>query len=747
MKFPLAVLLAVSTIPAMAQKESSPAAFPGPYPITRKVVQTDTFFGTKVSDPYRWLEDDRSEETARWVARQNEVTNAYLSNIPFRESIRKRLTELWNYEKYSAPFKEGEWTYFYKNDGLQNQSVLYRQKGSGEPEVFLDPNTFSPDGTTSLAGVSFTEDGSLCAFNTSAGGSDWASIVVMDAGSKKILDTLEDVKFSGASWKGNDGFYYSTYDKPKEGSQLAGKTDQHKLLYHKLGTPQNSDRLVFGGPATPRRYVGGGVSEDQSTLIISAAQATYGNELYIQDLTKPNAPIVPVVTGFDNEQDVVYVEKGMLYILTNAGAPNRKLMTVSAANPTPANWKTLIAETKFPLSVSTGGRKLFAQYLKDAVSEVQQYSLDGKMERTISLPGLGTAGGFSGKHDEKELYYGFTNYVYPPTIFRYTIDGGASDVYKKPTVKFDPSAFESKQVFYTSKDGTRVPMIVTHKKGIKLDGTAPTMLYAYGGFNVSLTPSFGVSSVMFMEAGGVYAVANLRGGGEYGDEWHNAGTKLGKQNVFDDFIAAAEYLIAQKYTSPGRLAISGGSNGGLLVGATMLQRPELFKVAFPAVGVLDMLRYHKFTAGAGWAYDYGTADDNEEMFAYLYKYSPVHNAKAGTCYPATMVTTADHDDRVVPAHSFKFAAALQEAQICDFPTLIRIETKAGHGAGKPTSMIIAEATDKWSFMFWNMGVKPAFYAGDMPAWPGKVVPGPKALPRPENRSTQPVRIDRPHSVE
>lgn len=709
MKPILAALLAVSSSTALAQS-SRPSAFSGTYPTTNKGTQTDVFFSKSVADPYRWLEDDRSAETADWVTRQNAVTSAYLAKIPFREALRKRLTELWNYEKFSAPFKEGDWTYFYKNNGLQNQSVLYRQKGEGTPEIFLDPNTFSPDGTTSMAGIQFTEDGSLCAFNTSAGGSDWASIVVMDARSKKILDTLEDVKFSGASWRGNEGFYYSTYDKPKEGSQLAGKTDQHKLLYHKLGTPQSSDQLVFGGTEAQRRYIGGYVSEDQSTLIISAAQATYGNELYIQDLTKPNAPIMSVATGFDNEQDVVYVEKGTLYILTNAGAPNRKLVTASVSEPKPETWKVLIPETTFPLTVTTGGRKIFAQYLKDAVSEVHQYNLDGTKERTISLPGLGTAGGFSGKRDEKEVYYSFTNYVYPPTIFRYPIASGKSEVYKKPAVKFDPTGFESKQVFFNSKDGARVPMIITHRKGVKLDGSNPTMLYGYGGFNVSLTPSFGVSAVAFMEAGGVYAVANLRGGGEYGDAWHNAGTKLQKQNVFDDFIGAAEYLIAQKYTSPARLAISGGSNGGLLVGATMLQRPELFKVAFPAVGVMDMLRYHKFTAGAGWSYDYGTADDNEEMFAYLYKYSPVHNAKKGTCYPATMVTTADHDDRVVPAHSFKFAAALQDAQGCDNPALIRVETKAGHGAGKPTSMIIAEVTDKYAFMFWNMGVTPAFAA-------------------------------------
>lgn len=711
MKNFIAALLAVSTLPAAAQTRQS--AFTGQYPKTEATSQEDLFFGKKVADPYRWLEDDRSAQTAEWVRQQNEVTNAYLAKIPYRESIRKRLTELWNYEKFSAPFKEGDWTYFYKNDGLQNQSVLYRQKGEkGTPEVFLDPNKFSADGTTSLAGIEFTKDGSLCAFQISEGGSDWRKVIVMDTKTKKqVGDTLFDVKFSGLSWFQNEGFFYSSYDKPAEGSQLAGKTDQHKLYWHKMGTPQSSDKLVFGGAETPRRYVGGYVTEDQRHLVISAAQATYGNELYIANLqegigSEPRLKVAPVVTGFENEQDVVYAEEGTLYIVTNAGAPNRKLVTAPAENPTPGNWKDLIPQTDFPLTVSTGGRKLFAQYLKDAVSEVHQYSLDGKKERTITLPGLGTAGGFSAKRDEKEVYYSFTNYVYPPTIFRYTLGDGRSTVYKKPAVKFDPAQFESKQVFYASKDGTMIPMIVSYKKGLKMTGTNPTMLYGYGGFNVSLTPSFGISAVTFMEAGGVYAVANLRGGGEYGDAWHNAGTKMQKQNVFDDFIAAGEYLISEKYTSKERLAISGGSNGGLLVGATMLQRPDLFKVAFPAVGVLDMLRYHKFTAGAGWAYDYGTADDNAEMFEYLYRYSPVHNVRKNTCYPATMVTTADHDDRVVPAHSFKFAAALQAAQSCDNPALIRIDVKAGHGAGKPTSMIIAEQTDKWAFLFWNMGVRP-----------------------------------------
>lgn len=679
------------------------AAFKGVYPSTRKMQQEDDFFGVKVQDPYRWLEDDMAADTKDWVKEQNKVTYDYLAQIPFRDAIKNRLTQLWNYEKYSAPFKEGDYTYFYKNNGLQNQSVLYRQKGSGVPEVFLDPNKFSADGTSSLQGISFTKDGSLAAFQISEGGSDWRKVIVIDTRTmQKVDDTLVDVKFSGVSWQGNMGFYYSSYDKPK-GSQLSEKTQFHKLYYHQLGTPQSQDKLIYGGEENPRRYIGGGVTEDERYLVISAANATYGNELYIQDLSKPNSPIVPVVTGFDNEQDVVHAENGKLYILTNQGAPNRKLVVVDGAKPQPENWKTIIPETKFPLSVSSCGRKFFAQYIEDAVSKVYLYTMDGKKERDIALPGLGSSGGFGGKMDETETYYSYTSYVYPPTIFRYDLKTGKSSVYKVSGVKFNPAEYESKQVFYNSKDGERVPMIITYKKGLQLNGKNPVLLYGYGGFNVSLTPSFSVSNLVFMENGGVYAVANLRGGGEYGDKWHNAGTKMQKQNVFNDFISAGEYLIEQKYTSSDYLAISGGSNGGLLVGACLTQRPDLFKVCFPAVGVLDMLRYHKFTAGAGWSYDYGTAEDNKDMFKYLYSYSPVHNAKPKK-YPAVMVTTGDHDDRVVPAHSFKFAAALQAAQQGTNPVLIRIETKAGHGAGKPTDMIIAEQADKWSFLLWNMGL-------------------------------------------
>ncbi len=674
------------------------------YPETRRVEQTDNYFGTTVSDPYRWLEDDRAEDTKAWVIAQNNTTNAYLDKIPFRDAIKARLKELWNYEKYTAPFKEGEYTYFYKNDGLQNQYILYRQKDKGVPEVFLDPNKFSSDGTSSLQGIEFTKDGTMAACQVSDGGSDWRKVFVLDTKTKNIVgDTLHDVKFSGLSWKGNDGFYYSSYDKPK-GSELSAKTEMHKLYYHKIGTPQSSDKLIFGGEQLVRRYIGGGVTEDQKYLVISAANATYGNELYVQSLAEPNAPIKPIVTGFDNEHSVAYSEGNTLYIETNLNAPNHRLVKVDINNLNPSAWKDVIKEDKFPLSISTCGGKLFAHYLKDAVSEVVQYDLVGKKEKVIKLPGLGTASGFSGKKEEMETYYTFTSYVYPPTIFKYDIKTGASSVYKQSNVKFDPTQYESKQVFYTSKDGTKIPMILTWKKGMKQNGKNPTMLYGYGGFNISMTPAFSVSNLVFLENGGIYCVANLRGGGEYGDTWHNAGTKMQKQNVFDDFIAAGEYLVKEKYTSKDYLAISGGSNGGLLVGACLTQRPDLFKVCFPAVGVLDMLRYNKFTAGAGWAYDYGTAEDSKEMFQYLYKYSPVHNAKKGTCYPATMVLTGDHDDRVVPAHSFKFGAALQAAQSCDKPVLVRIETNAGHGAGKPTDKLIAEQADKWAFMLWNMGL-------------------------------------------
>jgi prolyl oligopeptidase len=701
----LIALVIMFPIFAQAQKTNTLQKMAITYPETKKENIKDTYFGTVVEDPYRWLEDDRAEDTKAWVKAENAVTQKYLAQIPYRKTIKERLTKLMNYEKYSQPFKEGDYTYFYKNTGLQNQSLLYRQKEGGEPEVFLDPNTFSKDATTSLADISFSKDGSLVAYQLSAGGSDWTSVVVMHSADKSIIgDTLIDVKFSGIAWQGNTGFYYSSYDKPKEGSQLSGLTEQHKLFFHKLGTPQKDDQLVFGGAKTPRRYIGAGLTEDERYLIISAANSTSGNELYIKDLSVANSAIIPVVDNFEQNHSIIDNIGSKLYIYTNLDAPNGRIVTVDAADPKPTNWKDLIKETENVLSPSTGGGKLFANYIKDAVSMVLQYDMDGKMEHEIKLPGIGAAVGFGSKKKELELFYTFTSYVYPTTIFKYSVTTGQSEVYKKPGIDFDPSKYESKQIFYTSKDGTKVPMIITYKKGIVLNGKNPTVLYGYGGFNISLTPAFSTSIVVLLEQGGVYAVPNLRGGGEYGEKWHLAGTKLQKQNVFDDFIAAAEYLISTKYTSKDYLAIMGGSNGGLLVGATMAQRPELFKVAFPAVGVMDMLRYHKFTAGAGWSYDYGTSEDSKEMFEYLHKYSPVHALKAGGKYPATLVTTADHDDRVVPAHSFKFAATLQERQGGDAPVLISIQTNAGHGAGKPTDKAIEEIADKWAFLFYNMGL-------------------------------------------
>lgn len=674
------------------------------YPTTAKGTVTDSYFGTEVADPYRWLEDDRSDETGAWVKTQNKVTFDYLAQIPYREQLKERLGELWNYEKVGSPFKEGKYTYFYKNDGLQNQYVVYRQKDGGEAEVFLDPNTFSEDGTTSLGQLSFSKDGSIAAYAISEGGSDWRKIIIIDVETKKQLETpLVDVKFSGISWYGNDGFYYSSYDKPK-GSELSAKTDQHKLYYHKLGQAQKDDKVVFGATAEEkRRYVGGTVTHDDRYLLISGAVSTSGNDLYLKDLTKPNSPLVTITDNFDADTYVLENKGSKLFLVTNLNAPNKKIVSVDASAPAAKNWQDFIPETENVLTASVGGGYFFTEYMVDAISKTYQYDYQGNKVREIELPGVGSASSLEGKKDDKTLYYSFSNYKTPGTIYSFNTKSGESEVYRKSGAKFDSSAFESKQVFYTSKDGTKVPMIITYKKGLELNGKNPTILYGYGGFNISLTPRFSVTRAVWLEQGGIYAVANLRGGGEYGKEWHKAGTQLQKQNVFDDFIAAGEYLIEQNYTSSDYLAINGGSNGGLLVGAVMTQRPDLVQVALPAVGVLDMLRYHTFTAGAGWAYDYGTAEQSEEMFNYLKNYSPVHNVKAGVSYPATMVTTGDHDDRVVPAHSFKFAAELQAKQAGAAPTLIRIETNAGHGAGTPVSKTIEQYADIYAFTLFNMG--------------------------------------------
>ncbi|WP_374959807.1 prolyl oligopeptidase family protein [Gilvibacter sp.] len=702
--------VAVLAIAAISCQENTSQPVPTvEYHKTKKVDTVDTYFGVDVPDPYRWLEDDRSKETEAWVDAQNAVTNGFLDTIPFRDELKARLKSIWNYEKVTAPFKEGEYTYFRKNDGLQNQYVVYRYKTGDDPEtaeVFLDPNTFKEDGTISLSGLSFSEDGSLAAYSISEGGSDWRKILIMDVASKEIIeDTLRDVKFSGISWYKNEGFYYSSYDKP-EGSELSAKTDQHKLYYHKLGTDQDADPVVFGAtPAEKHRYVGGGVSEDNKWLSISASVSTSGNKMFLKDLENPDRPLITVIDNVDSDTYMLDNDGDTLYLVTNLNAPNQRIVKTNASNPSPENWEDVIPETEHVLSPSTGGGYIFAEYSVDAISKVMQYNYDGSLVREVALPGIGSAGGFYSKKEEKEIYFNFTNYYTPGSIFTYQVDSGEVALYRKSAIDFNPDNYESKQVFYTSKDGTKVPMIITHKKGLELNGKNPTILYGYGGFNISLNPGFSIANAVWMEQGGVYAVPNLRGGGEYGKAWHDAGTQMQKQNVFDDFIAAAEYLIENNYTSSDYLAIRGGSNGGLLVGAVMTQRPDLMKVALPAVGVLDMLRYHTFTAGAGWAYDYGTAEDSKEMFEYLLGYSPVHNVEQGVNYPATLVTTADHDDRVVPAHSFKFAAELQAKNGGANPTLIRIEKDAGHGAGTPVTKTIELYADLFGFTLYNMGYR------------------------------------------
>lgn len=677
-----------------------------PYPVSKKVDSVDNYFGESVADPYRWMEDDTTSEVADWVGAENKVTFGFLDKIPYRAEVKARLEKLNNYEKLGSPFKKGDYIYYFRNEGLQNHSVLYRRKGEqGEPEVFLDPNTFSTDGTTTLAGVSFSKDGSRMAYQISRGGQDWTDAIVMDALTKQILeDTIHDIKFSGIAWKGNDGFYFSTYEKPK-GSQLSAKTQSHKLYYHRTGTPRSEDKLVFGDDKDPRRYVSAGLTEDERFLVVNAAISTTGSELYLQDLHDAKSKLTVVVNNFDNNHGVIANEGGQIFLETNLNAPNKRIVVFDFSKPAVENWKDIIPETENVLNASTGGGYIFANYMIDVKSQIKQYDMKGKLVRSVELPGIGTADGFGAELQEKELYYSFTSFNYPTTIFKFDIAAGKSTVYSKPKVDFNPDDYEIKQVFYTSKDGTKVPMFIVHKRGLELNGKNPTWLYAYGGFNISLTPTFSPSRIMWLENGGIFAQPNLRGGGEYGEKWHLAGTKMNKQNVFDDFIAAGEYLIKEKYTSSQYLAISGGSNGGLLVGATMTQRPDLAKVALPAVGVMDMLRYHKFTSGAGWAYDYGTADDSKEMFDYLKKYSPVHALKPNTSYPATMVTTADHDDRVVPAHSFKFAATLQEMNSGPNPVLIRIDTKSGHGASN-LSKAIESITDQYAFAWYNMGVVP-----------------------------------------
>ena len=678
------------------------------YPITKKNNVYDSYFDTKIEDPYRWLEDDRSPETEKWVIEQNKITNNYLGLIPYRDSLKDRVKNLWNYEKLSSPFKEGKYTYFYKNNGLQNQSVLYRHlndESSKNAKVFLDPNSFKSDGTISLGNISFSKNSKFLAYSISEGGSDWRKIIVMDLKRNEVLkDTLVDVKFSGISWYKDEGFYYSSYDKPK-GSVLSSKTDQHKLFYHKIGTNQSDDLLIYGMEKDQKnRYINASVTDNDRYLIISASISTSGNKLLFKDLLKPDSDFVSVIDNYNSDSYLLDNVGSTFYVVTNLDAPNQKIVSFEADAPDQMNWNDIIPEREHVLNPSSVGGYFFAEYMVDAISRVEQYDYQGNFIRNLKLPGIGSVNGFGGKRSDKIDFYSFTNYKTPPSIFSIDVETGVSKLYWQPKIDFNPNDYESKQVFYSSNDGTKIPMTITHKKGLKLNSKNPTILYGYGGFNISLNPSFSIANAVWLELGGVYAVANIRGGGEYGKKRHNSGTKMQKQNVFDDFISAAEYLIKEKITSSSFLALKGGSNGGLLVGAVMTQRPDLMKVALPAVGVLDMLRYHTFTAGAGWAYDYGTSQDSKEMFEYLLGYSPIHNIKKGNKYPATLITTGDHDDRVVPAHSFKFAAELQEKQSCNNPTLIRIETDAGHGAGTPVTKTIQQYADIIGFTLFNMGV-------------------------------------------
>jgi len=675
------------------------------YPEAAKVDTVDNYFGVDVPDPYRWMEDDNSTETKAWVLEEQKVTNDYLAQIPFRKKIEDRLTQIWDYPKYGLPFKKGDYWYFYKNDGLQAQYVVYQMKSiDGEPVVFLDPNTFSEDGTVALSGLSFSKDGKLCAYSISKGGSDWREMFVMNVENKeKLADHLEWIKFSGADWF-KDGFYYSRYDVPKKGDELKGVNENSKVFYHKAGTAQSEDELVYQDLDHPKYSWYIGTTEDEKYLILSGHNpSARGNSLYFKNADDENGEFIPVQTDFDFDTYILDNDGEDLFVMTNKDAPRNKVYKINAKNP--EKTRDVLPQTTDVLkNVEMVGGKLLVSYMHDASSKAYVYNLDGSLQHQIELPGIGSISGFSGQKDSNTAFYSFTSFTYPSMAFKYDIDNNKTEVFRKSGIDIDIDKYETKQVFYKSKDGTKVPMFIVHKKGLKLDGQNPTLLYGYGGFNISLTPYFSISNLVLLENGGVYALPNIRGGGEYGEDWHQGGTQLNKQNVFDDFIAAAEYLISEGYTTSEKLAIKGGSNGGLLVGACMTQRPELFQVAIPQVGVMDMLRYHKFTIGYYWVPDYGSSDD-QKQFENLIKYSPLHNIKEGVCYPATLITTADHDDRVVPAHSFKFAAELQAKQSCHNPVLIRIETKAGHGAGKSTNKIIEEASDLWAFMFYNMGLE------------------------------------------
>lgn len=678
------------------------------YPLSKTVDTVDIYFGTQVPDPYRWLEDDNSEETKNWVIAQNEVTNGYLSQIPNREKINQRLTEVWNYSKVGVPFKKGNLYFHYRNDGLQNQSVLYVQSSlEDEAKILLDPNTLSEDGTVALSGIAVSEDSKYLAYRIARSGSDWNELYIRDiATGEDLQDHLKWLKFTGTAWY-KDGFFYSRYDAPEKGGELSNSNEYHKVYYHKLGNPQEDDELIYENKNYPRRMYGVSVTDDEKYLILSEMGSSHGNGLYFKDLTKQKSEFQLITDEIELEHSIIDDVDGKLLLYTNNGAPKYKLVAVDVTKPGKENWSEIIPEKENVLNgVKLAGGKIIASYMKDASSKVEIYKLDGSFDSELSLPGIGTAGSFSGKKDEKIAFYSFESFTNPAIAYKYDFTTGKSEIFYQPKINFNPDDFVTEQKFYTSKDGTQVPMFIVHKKGLKLDGQNPCLLYGYGGFNVSLTPYFTPRRLVWLENGGVYVVANLRGGGEYGEEWHKAGTKLNKQNVFDDCIAAAEYLIENKYTNSQKLALKGGSNGGLLVGAVINQRPDLFKVAIPEVGVMDMLRYHKFTIGWAWAGDYGTSEDSEEMFAYLLGYSPIHNIKENIKYPAVLVTTADHDDRVVPAHSFKYIATLQEKYQGENPVLVRIESKAGHGGGMPTSKQIEEYTDIWSFIFYNMGINP-----------------------------------------
>ncbi len=676
------------------------------YPVTKKVAQTDNYHGTTIADPYRWLEDANSAETQAWVTAQNKVTQGYLATIPQRDAIRQRLTRLWNYERYSVPYKEGGRYFYSRNDGLQNQAVLYTMAElTDTPRVLLDPNTLAADGTVALAGTAVSPNGSLLAYGIAASGSDWNEWKVRDiATGRDLADHLKWVKFSATAWtRDGKGFFYSRYDEPKEATKLADVNYFQKLYYHKIGTQQSSDTLVYDRPDEKEWGFQAHTTDDGHYLLITATKGTaHKYRVFYKDLTKPDAKVMPLIDNFDAAYDFIDNVGPVFYFNTDRKAPRQRIVAIDTRTPAESRWKTIVpegADTLVAAQMLNG--QLVTEYLADAKSVVRIIDLNGKPVRDIGLPGIGSVSGFSGKRGDTETFYSFTGFTNPTTIYRLDMASGKSDIFRQPTVDFDPSQYETRQQFFTSRDGTKVPMFIVSKKGIKLDGSNPTYLYGYGGFNISMTPGFSPANLAWMEMGGVYVSVNLRGGGEYGEAWHEAGTKLRKQNVFDDFIGAAEWLVANKVTSPAKLAIGGGSNGGLLVGAALTQRPDLFAAAIPQVGVMDMLRFHKFTIGWAWTSDYGSSENPEEFKA-LVKYSPLHNLKPGTCYPATMVTTADHDDRVVPAHSFKFAAAEQAAQGGSAPVIIRIDTKAGHGAGKPTTKQIEEVADRWGFLVKNL---------------------------------------------